>query len=155
MWAAKKHHALTITQIQKTSPSSLVAKPLIAASRSVLESVPKSLQTRLHHLWPPSESPPLQWRPIFKPRQPAEQNATYWEKTRGQKTVPEQTRLTANLKLKSERTRNTQPALRNCQQKTLGCQLLLLNWAVMEAKEQRSPSCEAKMLASKRGGYCK
>lgn len=75
-------------------------------------------------------------------------------KQEGEKSVPEQTRSIANLKLKSERKQNMQPALRNCQQETLGCRLLLLNRAIIEAKEQKSPSHEAKTLASKGGGHC-
>lgn len=47
-----------------------------------------------------------------------------------------------------------QPALRNCQQEMLGCRMLLLNQAITEAKEQKSPSRKAKTLASKGGGHC-
>lgn len=100
------------------------------------------------------ESPALRWKSAFKPRQPAEQNAIYWKQTRGQKSVPDQTRSIANLKLKSERRQNMQPALRNCQQEMLGYRTLLLNQAVTEAKEQKSLSREAKTSASKGGGCC-
>lgn len=96
---------------------------------------------------------PLQLRSIFKPSQLAEQSTTYWDQTRGWKTVLEWTKPIANLKSKSERRKHTTPAfLGNCQQKT-GCLILLLNQAVTEAEEQKSPSHEVKAPASQREGH--
>lgn len=47
-----------------------------------------------------------------------------------------------------------QPALRNCQQETLECWMLLLNSAVTEAEQQESPIHEARCWVSKGREHC-